>query len=235
MKKCLLSVDWDYFIFTRDNWGSYIENKKCLIDLWYKKYIQAKARGEEIMEAYRLTSELDGFWRRIRKQFGIAGDTKVYVSESHALSYKIAKENNCSSVYLFDSHADLGYGGLSSLNFEINCSNWLGKLLKDRIINEARIFYSPHTSERPEHFRQMNSLYDIRYCSYKNLDNMKDSIVITAVHICRSGAWTPPWLDDRFVKFVDDLGVPYETVDCPERKWDPENISLSDEIYYLIS
>ncbi|NLM60934.1 MAG: arginase, partial [Clostridiales bacterium] len=123
MKKCLLSVDWDYFIFTRDNWGSYIENKKCLIDLWYKKYIQAKARGEEIMEAYRLTSELDGFWRRIRKQFGIAGDTKVYVSESHALSYKIAKENNCSSVYLFDSHADLGYGGLSSLNFEINCSN----------------------------------------------------------------------------------------------------------------
>ncbi|NLM60790.1 MAG: arginase, partial [Clostridiales bacterium] len=52
---------------------------------------------------------------------------------------------------------------------------------------------------------------------------------------CRSGAWTPPWLDDRFVKFVDDLGIPYETVDCPERKWDPENISLSDEIYYLIS
>lgn len=59
------------------------------------------------------------------------------------MSYKIAKENNCKVVYLFDSHADLGYGGLASLNFGVNCSNWLGKLLKEREIIEANIFTAP--------------------------------------------------------------------------------------------
>jgi len=43
MEKSLLSIDWDYFIFTqKENWGSYIENNRNLIDLWYKRYIQEK-------------------------------------------------------------------------------------------------------------------------------------------------------------------------------------------------
>jgi len=233
MEKCLLSVDWDYFIYTKkDNWGSYIENNRSLIDLWYKRYIQARTRGGDIEESFRLSSEYDKFWERIRDRFIFAKDIKVYVSDSHALSYDIAKENKCTTVYLFDAHSDLGYGGLSSLNFEVNCSNWLGKLLKDGHIKKADIFYSPYTIEKPEHFKQFNSIYNIRYCSIDDLD--KD-ITVSAVHICRSGAWTPPWLDKQFTQFIDALGIPYETINCPERKWDTENISLSDQINYLLA
>jgi len=262
MEKCLLSIDWDYFIFTKkDNWGSFLENNRSLIDLWYKRYIQGLARGENIQLSFRLSSELDVFWDRIKKHFKFLDDTKVYVSDSHSLSYCIAKENNCRIVYLFDSHADLGYGGLSSLDFEVNCSNWLGKLLKDKQIIEANIFYSPYTAENPKYFKQMNMNYNIRYCNLNDLDKMINTdisinadnsinsdksinaeksidvpaINISAIHICRSGAWTPPWLDEKFAEFIEALGMPYEIVDCPERKWDPENISFSDQVNYLMA
>ena len=233
MGKCLLSVDWDYFIYTEKGaWGSYIENKRSLIDLWYKRYIQGKVSGMDIRESFKLSPELDSFWERVRKYLIFEKDIRAYVSDSHAWSYDIARENNCSRVCLFDSHSDLGYGGLSALNFEVNCSNWLGKLLKDGYIKEAFIFYSPFASEKPEHFRQMNDAFNIRYCS---MDDLTESIRVAAVHICRSGAWTPPWLDERFNKFVDALGIPYEIKDCPERKWDPEHISFADEINYLMA
>ena len=40
MEKCLLSVDWDYFIYTQYNSGSYTEDRRSLIDGWYKRYIR---------------------------------------------------------------------------------------------------------------------------------------------------------------------------------------------------
>ena len=198
MDTSLLSVDWDYFIYTqKENWGSYIENNKNIINLWYKRYIQSKAKGKNIKKAFQLSLDVDNFWEEIKKYFEFGKNIKVYVSDSHALSYDIAKENGCNRVYLFDAHSDLGYGGLSSLNFEVNCANWLGKLLKSKLIEEANI--------------------------------------ISAIHICRSGAWTPPWFDDRFFQFIKELGVPYKIIDCPTRKWDTKNISFSDEIYYLMA
>jgi len=233
MEKCLLSIDWDYFIHSsKYNLCSYFENRKNLIDLWYKRYIQAKARGEDIQKAFQISPEVDVFWNKIRKCFKIAKNIKAYVSDSHALSYKIAVENNYKTVYLFDSHADLGYGGLMPLNFGVNCSNWLGKLLTEKKVNKACIFYSPHTSEKPEYFKQMNSIYNI---SYHDLNNFNKCVKVSAIHICRSGAWTPPWLDNKFVKFIEDSGFEYEILNCPERKWDTVNISLSEQINYLLA
>lgn len=233
MDTSLLSVDWDYFIYTqKENWGSYIENNKNIINLWYKRYIQSEAKGKNIKKDFQLSLNVDEFWEEIKKYFEFKKNIKVYVSDSHALSYDIAKENGCNRVYLFDAHSDLGYGGLSSLNFEVNCSNWLGKLLKSKLVEEANIIYSPYTAEKPEYFKAMNSVFNIQYPSLKDL---KKEIDISAIHICRSGAWTPPWFDERFFQFIKELGVPYKIIDCPTRKWDTKNISFSDEIYYLMA
>jgi len=233
MERCLLSVDWDYFIhIKKDYWGSFVENDRSLVDLWYKRYIQEKLQGRDIQKSFQLSHEVSTFWKRIKERFQFVKGIKAYVSDSHALSYNIANDNSCRIVYLFDSHADLGYGDLSSLNFEVNCSNWLGRLLKDKLIEQAYIIYSPYTTEKPEYFKPINRIYNIRYCNFNDL-NM--NIKVSAIHICRSGAWTPPWFDRKFIQFIDDLGIPYEVVNCPVRKWDTMNISFSDQINYMMA
>ncbi|WP_058486841.1 hypothetical protein [Defluviitalea phaphyphila] len=233
MGRTLLSIDWDFFIYTKkENWGSYIENNETTIKLWYKRYILSKAQGINIQNFFKLSSEINTFWEKLKKYFLFTKDTKVYVSDSHVLSYDIAINNGCNIVYLFDAHSDLGYGGLSSLNFEVNCANWLGKLLKNKKISQAHIIYSPYTIEKPEYFREINNAFNIHYLSLSQLD--KD-IKVYAIHICRSGAWTPPWFDEKFMKFVSDLGIPFKIIDCPVRKWNTENMTFSDQIDYLLA
>lgn len=232
MGESLLSVDWDYFMDTQKIGRSYTESKRTIIDLWYKRYLQLKAQGKSLQKSFHLLLNVDRFWEKISPFFHFEKEIEVYVSDSHALSYKIAKKKNCKTVYLFDAHADLGYGGLSSLNFEVNCANWLGKLLKDKLINEAKIIYSPFTAEKPENFTAINTVYKVQYPS---LYDLKPGIKVSAIHICRSGAWTPPWFDPRFVQFINALGIPYKIMDCLPRKWDIQNISFSDQINYLMA
>lgn len=233
MEKCLLSIDWDYFIDTqKENWGSYLESNRNIINLWYKRYIQWNEKGKNIEQSFQLSSDANSFWGRIKKVFQFNKGVQVYVSDSHALSYDIAKESGCSSVCLFDAHADLGYGGLSSLNFEVNCANWLGKLLKNRIVSEANIIYSPYTKEKPEDFKQINSLYNVQFIQ---LNALKKKCEVPVIHICRSGAWTPPWFDERFFQFIKNLKISYKILNCPSRKWDTKNISFGDRIYYLMA
>ncbi|WP_053956402.1 hypothetical protein [Inediibacterium massiliense] len=231
MERCLLSIDWDYFIYTKI-FQSCTENKKNIINLWYKRYIQFKTKGDNIEKFFKLSSDVGFFWKKIKKYFQISKDTNVYISDSHALSYEVAKKNDCNSVCLFDAHADLGYGGISSLDFEVNCANWLGKLLKDNYVKNAYIVYSPFTHEKPIDFKDISSAYDVEFMS---IDKLEKKVDVPAIHICRSGAWTPPWLDEKFSKFIYDLKLPYKVVDCNIRKWNPRGLNFSDQIYYLMT
>ncbi|MGI6706308.1 MAG: arginase [Clostridia bacterium] len=233
MGKTLLSIDWDYFIFSRSQKGlSCIENDRNVIDLWYKRYIESKRYGRSIQKLYSLSSDLDRFWENIRRHFNFDQDVNVYVSDSHVLSYHIAKKSGCREVYLFDAHADLGYGDPLSLDFEVNCANWLGKLFKERHIDKAHIIYSPFTDEKPEYFRWINRCYQVFYPASQELDQ---GIKVSVIHVSRSGAWTPPWFDKNFTDFVNGLGIPYKTIACRPRKWNTENISFSDQIHYMMS
>ena len=173
----------------------------------------------------------NAFWDKMKKIFEFDSHIHVFVSDSHALSYKIAQQYNCDDVYLFDAHSDLGYGGLSSLDFEVNCANWLGKLLKNNKVEEAHIIYGPYTAEAPQNFKQINDLYPIEYPKIKDL-HKKDKI--SAIHICRSGAWTPPWLDDKFADFIHKMNIPYKVIECPTRNWNPAALTYADQLQYLM-
>jgi hypothetical protein len=39
------------------------------------------------------------------------------------------------------------------------------------------------------------------------------------VHVCRSGCWTPPWLDKAFIDFVGCRGYPVARLQSGD--WDP--------------
>lgn len=210
-----------------------MENSKNILDIWYKRYFMLKRLGKNLEDLYGLSQEVKVFWERIKQKFMIKPDVKVYISESHAFSYDVALNTGCTIVYLFDAHADLGYGGLRSLNFELNCANWLGKLLKDGVIEEANIVYSPYTLEKPRDFEEINDVYDVRYIVWEGIP---DGIEVAAIHICRSGAWTPPWYDAKFLEFIMDSGLSnLKFIGFTPRKWDTRNISLSQQINYMLA
>lgn len=119
-------------------------------------------------------------------------------------------------------------GGLSSLNFEVNCSNWLGKLLKDRLIKEAHIFYSPFTEEKPEYFEPINSIYNVKYHDF---DAFNKSIKVSSIHICRSGAWTPPWLDNKFIQSINASGIPYYKMPGKKMGYGEYQFFRSDQLF----
>lgn len=229
----LLSIDWDYFIPLRQEWsGSYLENEKNIISIWYKRYLEAKIQGEDIESNIEVDTELlETFTTTLQARFNIDKNAKLYVSDSHRLSYYIARQYECKNVYSFDAHTDLGYGGLSSLEFEVNCSNWLGKLLNDSIIETAYIFFSPFSHEESIHFEEINGTFDIKYLKTDAVYNMPN---ISYIHIARSGAWTPPWLDHVFFELIDSFNRPYKTFDFKHRHWDPRNISLADVLHNII-
>ncbi|WIF94109.1 arginase [Caminicella sporogenes] len=232
MGKILLSIDWDYFIPINKEWcSSYIENKKNIISLWYKRYIENKIKGKNIEHLIDVSPETYLFWNKLKKYFKIHNSTKVYISDSHKFSYIIAKKHNCSEVFSFDAHSDLGYSGINSLDFKLNCSNWLGKLLKDNYVKKATIIYSPYTYENKEDFKEFNEKFNINYIKFQNLPK---NIDISVIHICRSGAWTPPWLDFKFYKFINELNLKYKIINCPNRKWNTKNIDLASQINYLL-
>ncbi|QBK27005.1 arginase [Ureibacillus thermophilus] len=229
----LLSIDWDYFISAENQEiASSVENKRTIHDLWYKKYFQYKSYGKDFEKFFSLSDEVDSFWDKIKQFFKWDQNVNIYVSDSHALSYKIAEKFDVEEVYLFDAHSDLGYGGLDSLKFEVNCANWLGKLLQNGIIKKAYIIYSPFTKEKPEFFKEMNKAFSIDYIKW---DDLYKGIKTSVVHICRSGAWSPPWFDGKFAEFVRALGLPYKVYQCPNRRWNPNNISFAEKLEYMMA
>ena len=122
-------------------------------------------------------------------------------------------------------------GGAESLNYEVNCANWLGKLLNDGLVKKANIILSSYTSERKEYFDEINKRFNVLY---KDICDMKSKITVDILHICRSGAWTAPWLDNEFDKFINELNIQIEYKEYVDREWNVNNITLADQIEYLL-
>lgn len=228
MKSVLLSIDWDYFMpYVRNFKCSLRENRRNAIKNWYKLYFDDKDEGIDVVKKLRIGNIINGFVSKLKSRFNISPQTKIIITESHKEAYEIAEESGLKEVYSFDSHSDLGYEGVKSLDFEVNCANWLGKLLKDHLIYYAGIVYSPYTIERPGDFEEINNTFHVRYYTWNSIPK-EESVPI--IHICRSGPWTAPWLDNKFSNFIKEFKLKYKFFKCPERKWIPEKLNLSQRI-----
>ena len=232
LKNTLLTIDWDYFMTYIEQMNiSYLDNKRCIDNHWYKLYLENIKDGIDITKTMKIGQALNGFWDNINKVFNIDKNCKLIISDSHKIAYKIAVNMNCNEVYNFDAHTDLGYGGLISLDFEVNCANWLGRLLKDKIIKRANIILSPYSGESRDEFEEINKEFNI---SYQGINDISEDSIIKTIHICRSGAWTPPWLDNKFFDFINNTGMEAKYIDFEKRIWDVDSIRLADKINYLI-
>lgn len=224
----LLTIDWDYFMpYINMMNTSYMENKSNIENHWYKMYLENKYCGRDITKTMRSADFLNGFWDKLSEKFKFDENTKLIVSDSHKEAYYAAKEFDCNEVLNIDAHTDLGYGGMESLNFEVNCANWLGKLLKDKVIDKGEIVLSPYSIEDPDDFEEINNNFNIEY---KDIDAIEENTEVKAIHICRSGAWTAPWLDCEFEEFIKEPGLQCEIRDMPKRVWDVDSIDLAKQI-----
>jgi hypothetical protein len=173
------------------------------------------------------------FWS-VLKQLGYNFDyiEDFVVAESHSAAapsfYETARWHEEYPDYIinFDAHHDLGYCEWARLHEMIEegtctCDMWLCALLEWLPGVEARIVYPSWLREEVSIDRQWENLegkipkkmfFDrVEMGFFEDEDGSIGEVVVPgedievlSLFICRSGAWTPPWLDEQFVEFVNE-------------------------------
>ena len=233
IERNFLSVDWDYFIKVyNEKSNSYRETQQDILARWYNEWILGVESGEPLEQHYELTDFYTKFKNEYLPKIKYKEDTSMVLTESHGEGYKEVIRSKCNVVYHLDAHSDLGYGGLEALNYEVNCANWLGMLLKEKRIKEAYIIYSPYTKEYIEEFEEITHCYRVEFITLEEF--LERRIKFDAVHMCRSGPWTPPWYDDQFYELAQAFHLKIQDYIGSKRVWHPTKLSLGERINYKL-
>ena len=200
--KTLLSIDWDFFVPEKVEWDfGHQETLFHLNFLWTTRlayFDQMKTTGAE-----------NSFWDKT----GLGTKPCTFVSDSHCFAYNLLR--GIDHVVLVDAHHDCWKA--DSLGTDdgdgIYCHNWLRAWLKGNKKRRATwvcpewasgSFILPKDIDRVEEVCEMPSLKDMN---------------VKTVHVCRSGCWTPPWLDKKFIDFVNGRGAQVFSIQNDE--WNP--------------
>lgn len=214
----LLVVDWDYFfpIVERpqdstypDEWQFYDwghSETPFHIDgpLWAIRADGFIANGKELP---RTNGEELAFWDR----FQFTNDATLWVAESNtsAINTELTDHINTgwlNEVWLYDAHHDCGYRDWTYDEWhdhvdkgEYSCEDWMFYYLASDCRISMRYPKWRHygLELEPDHEVVGDVDRDV-----DDDDNLPD-VAFSHVFVCRSGAWTPPWVDGDFTKFVE--------------------------------
>jgi len=162
-----------------------------------------------LFDKIKTNGDEKGFWNRLGGS--LDGIVPTYVSDSHAFAYELLR--GIDHVLLVDAHHDCWREdglGVEKREIKIYCHNWLRVWLskgRNRRVTWVRPKWSEGLFEIPKDLRKRVSLTD-------KIDGKIDR-----VHICRSGCWTPPWLDKQFVQFVEERKA--VVIKLQSDQWDP--------------
>jgi hypothetical protein len=220
----LLVVDWDYFIpIGMHNPDGSLSQHWMLYDWGHREsalFIEAlwPARAAGFMRLNlplpTTTGEEKDFWKR----FSFSRKATVGYADSNAWAASPMvtglgrRARQWKNVWLYDAHHDAGYNGADSLKAlkegRWSCEDWmilywaLGASLHVRYPKwRAYVLSKREESPEPVPPIPVERLIDAP-------ENRPYTTVFDRVFVCRSGAWTPPWCDDAFSKFL---------LDCPAR------------------
>lgn len=199
--KTLLTVDWDYFVPIRPEWDlSHREAGFFLKPIW--------AFRIGLYDHISTTGSENGFWSRLESKIPVA-DGATWVSDSHLYAYSLLR--GIDHVVLVDTHHDCWKRAVRNA---IECSDWLGVWLragKNRRATWVKSEASDGSFSLPDGLKgKVREIHESDDWKVKGIDR---------VHVCRSGCWTPPWLDRKFIEFVESRGCRY--VSQQEGDWDP--------------
>ena len=185
-----LTIDWDYFIPEDLTWDlSHKESQFYHSTLW-------GTRGHLIRKMVT-TGEENDFWPRLWNK--ISPPESTIVTDSHLGIWDDAGLHLSRTVVIIDQHHDVFNDASTG---KVDCANWLAAWLGNDDKRRAIWVKAPHTweDEIPSYARRKITVL-------KNIENLPSLLTPIGCHICRSGAWTPPWLDGKFKKFVQRSGM----------------------------
>ena len=200
----ILSVDWDYFFPCVDDfdWG-HKESMLFIEALWIHRWsnrnlITGKYARDVVVPNESL---LEFFWGGVVKVPPI----KICIAESHAAIIDFMKMVQPSgaktrwAVWNFDAHHDLGYGNGKALQ----CENWARIGISDGLIRSYNLVYPGWRRDEPEQDLYPGKIKSAQFSyHYKPPEHLP---YFHCIFVCRSGAWTPSWHDDRWLTFIGGL------------------------------
>ena len=202
-KQLIVNVDWDYFFpdISRFDLG-HKETEFFIAKMW-----SLRAHLVDIL----VPSGHEVFWNLL-KTVGIE-PYKITISESHAHCVEtVLKSWNTfpleTVMVVFDQHLDAAHRGEY-----VDCENWLLKLLEE--IKSYGGFMTVLYVMPGFSLEEYSQIVPKKWMGWVHLMNFSqfmeymknEEIVNLPGFVCRSGAWTPPWCDDEFDKFVNSSGA----------------------------
>ena len=193
----ILSIDWDYF-FPNDedyDWGH--REAPFFIDTIWNFRTNAKAPDGKLMLDVHVPTIPKNFWKKVLRNTPI-----LTIAESHCSIWPMLDNMRMFGpieVTNLDAHHDCGYKEYPRRipkTVAIGCGDWGYWGLKTKRISSLRQFYPAWRGERPEG-RAAAGNRGGRF-------GLPEPTSYNAVFLCRSGAWTPPWYDDRLQQFIED-------------------------------
>jgi hypothetical protein len=156
------------------------------------------------------------FWSR----FTIAASADLYYADSHAQAAQTMVRAGVDEVWSYDAHHDAGYEGAMDDVFRlgwVGCANWLCYYVLRGV--DAHVRYPSWRSDALE--REVPPLCPLDRAID---DEQPVDLVFERVFVCRSSAWTPPWLDDGFYAFLERAPVRHTV--CLDAFWRERSVDL---------
>jgi hypothetical protein len=249
----LLVVDWDYFWpdlggsghsdWPLYDWG-HSETPFGIHGAWDFRAQSFFRAGRELPMT---TGEEKTFWSR----FKFSPSAKLYVAESNARAVTPEVAEGVRELWLYDAHHDSGYKiRTTPRNKNLKYKNYSVQQL-NALVTAGRW----HCDDWMIFYYSVGTELHVRYPEWKEWalnvepyagipqnfldrdfdDPEEETPVFDRVFLCRSGAWTPPWVDPAFRQFISDCPVePRTCLEGPDwssvRRFDVEACRASAEV-----
>lgn len=221
VRRVILTVDWDFFVPEDVLWDmGHAETPLHLSILWI-------TRGE-LVDKMKTDGNEKSFWSLLKSKFEFNVD-KIHIADSHLSMLDVVRKDCQDEIILFDAHHDCW----PIKKKHIDCSNWARECLRAGI--QVTWVYPEHCNCETPRIDGLTSL------SYKEFLARDWDVFVEVLHSCRSGCWTPPWLDDNYQNFINELGIDRETMMDPpwdgwSKRWtDGKELSQAVEMATKIS
>ena len=207
-----LNIDWDFF-FEQDEtrfWNHGDNPFSHTSMLWGLRFVDSYASGEDLEKTYTADDRWKTLWSHLEQSGFNLDNAKVIYGDSNLGAWFVFGQYDVSHIYSFDNHNDVCY--LDEAGGRVDCGNWLGQTLRVHEGVEATVVY-PDRGRLESEFQFKEPAAQswvetgrLRATTYDDLQHADRDV--TVIFICRSGSWTPPWDDSKFMTMVQQRDNP---------------------------